>query len=204
MVLAITGVGAILYALLAVFQFLIEGEFGTMLGTQRMQVQIERLTDHFILCGFGRVGEEVAREFVTRDLPFVVVEMTPEAVERADCRGFLLLVGDATNDKVLQQAGIDRARCLLAASDSDSGNTFITLSAKALNPDLLVVARAAQPESRSRLQRAMAEGVFSPICDRGAPNGRFDAAAKSEIETIQGGGRAIRPRETAPSHRTHG
>jgi voltage-gated potassium channel len=162
MILAVTGVGAILYALLAVFQFLIEGEFGTILGTQRMKGQIERLQDHFILCGFGRVGEEIAREFVARDIPFVVVEQTPEAVERAERRGFLLLVGDATNDEILRQAGVDRARCLLAASDSDSGNTFITLSAKALNPGLFVVARAAQPESQSRLQRAGADRVFSP------------------------------------------
>ncbi len=162
MALAVTGVGGILYALLAVFQFLIEGEFGTILGLQRMKGQIEQLRNHYILCGFGRVGEEVAREFSDRDIPFVVVENTPEAIERAQRRGYLVLVGDATSDEVLRQAGVDRARCLLAASDSDSGNTFITLSAKALNPDLFVVARAAHPESLPRMQRAGADRVFSP------------------------------------------
>lgn len=160
--LAVVGVGALLYALIAVFQFLIEGEFGSILGLQRMKGQIESLRNHYILCGFGRVGEEVAREFANRDIPFVVVENTPEAIERAERRGYPLLVGDATNDEILRQAGVDRARCLLAASDSDSGNTFITLSAKALNPDLFVVARAAHPESLPRMQRAGADRVFSP------------------------------------------
>jgi voltage-gated potassium channel len=161
-ILSIVGVGAILYALLAVFQFLIEGEFGTILGSQRMKGQIDALRDHYVLCGFGRVGEEIAREFFARDIPFVVVETTPEAIERCERRGYLLLVGDATSDEVLRQAGIDRARCLLAASDSDAANTFITLSAKAMHPDLFVVARAAYPESQPRMLRAGANRVFSP------------------------------------------
>jgi voltage-gated potassium channel len=160
--LAVVGVGALLYALIAVFQFLIEGEFGSILGLQRMKGHIEQLKDHYILCGFGRVGEEISREFAAREIPFVVVESTSEAIERAERRGYPLLVGDATSDEILKQAGVDRARCLLAASDSDSGNTFITLSAKALNPDLFVVARAAHPESLPRMQRAGADRVFSP------------------------------------------
>ena len=167
MVLAVLGVGGLLYALLAMFQFLIEGEFGTILGLQRMKGQIEQLKDHYILCGFGRVGEEVAREFRDREIQFVVVENTSEAIERAERRGYLVLVGDATSDEILRQAGVDRARCLLAASDSDSGNTFITLSAKALNPELFVVARAAHPESQPRMLRAGADRVFSPYVTAG-------------------------------------
>ncbi len=159
---AIAGVGAIFYALLAVFQFLIEGELGMLLGVQRMKGRIEALKDHYILCGFGRVGEEIADEFGERRIPFVVVENNPEAIERAQRRGWLLLVGDATSDPVIREAGVERARCLLAASDSDAGNTFITLTAKALNPNLLVVARAAHPESEARMLRAGADRVFSP------------------------------------------
>lgn len=162
MLLIVSGVGAILYAFLAVFQFVLEGELGLLLGRQRMKGRIESLKDHYILCGFGRVGEEVAREFVSRHVPFVVVENNPEAIERAEKRDYLLLVGDATTDAVLKEAGVDRARCLLAASDSDSGNTFIVLTAKALNPGLFVVSRAAQPESEPRMQRAGANRVFSP------------------------------------------
>lgn len=160
--LAIFGIGTIFYGLISLFQFVLEGELGILLGRQRMKGRIESLKDHYILCGFGRVGEEVAREFVARDVPFVVVENNPEAIERAQKRGYPLLVGDATSDEILKEAGIDRARCLLAASDSDSGNTFIVLTAKALNPGLFVVARAAYPESEAMMLRAGAGRVFSP------------------------------------------
>ncbi len=162
MLLIISGVGAILYAFLAVFQFVLEGELGLLLGRQRMKSRIEGLKDHYILCGFGRVGEEIAREFSARRLPFVVVESNPEAIERAERRGFLLLVGDATSDEILKEAGVERARVLLAASDSDAGNTFIVLTAKALNPRLFLVTRAAYPESEPRMLRAGADRVFSP------------------------------------------
>ncbi len=161
-VLAIAGVGGIFYALISVFQFVLEGELGQLLGVQRMKGRIERLKDHYILCGFGRVGEEIAHEFVTRDLPFVVVESNPEAIERAQRRGCLILVGDATSDAILREAGVERAKCLLAASDSDAGNTFIVLTAKALNPGLFAVSRAAHPESEARMTRAGADRVFSP------------------------------------------
>lgn len=162
MFLIVSGVGAIFYGLVSLFQFVIEGELGTLWGVRRMKSQIERLRDNYILCGFGRVGEEIAREFSSRKLPFVVIESNPEAIERAERREFLLLVGDATSDEILKQAGIDRATCLLAASDSDAGNTFIVLTAKALNPGLFLVARAANPESEPRMLRAGAERVFSP------------------------------------------
>jgi voltage-gated potassium channel len=161
-VLAVTGIGAIFYALIAVFQFLVEGELASILGSQRMKRQIEHLRDHYILCGFGRVGEEIAREFKEHKVDFVIVETNQEAIARGSRRGYLMLVGDATSDQVLTEAGIDHAACLLAASDSDEGNTFIVLTAKALNPDLYVVARAAHSESQPRMSRAGAERVFSP------------------------------------------
>jgi voltage-gated potassium channel len=161
-VLAVTGIGAIFYALIAVFQFLVEGELASILGSQRMKRQIEHLRDHYILCGFGRVGEEIAREFKEHKVDFVIVETNQEAIARGGRRGYLMLVGDATSDQVLTEAGIDHAACLLAASDSDEGNTFIVLTAKALNPDLYVVARAAHSESQPRMSRAGAERVFSP------------------------------------------
>ena len=161
-ILAICGIGAIFYGFISLFQFVLEGELGTLLGVRRMKGQIENLKDHYILCGFGRVGEEIAREFSMRKLPFVVVESNPEAIERAERREFLLLVVDATNDATLKEAGVERARVLLAASDSDAGNTFIVLAAKALNPRIFLVARAAYPESEPRILRAGADRVFSP------------------------------------------
>jgi voltage-gated potassium channel len=165
--LAVFGVGGIFYALIAVFSFLVEGELGAILGVQRMKSQIEQLRGHYILCGFGRVGEEIAREFAGRDITFVVVEITPEAIERAQKRGYPLLVGDGTSDEVLREAGVERARCLLAASDSDADNTFIILTAKALNPSIYVVARAAHPDSQPRMLRAGADRVFSPYVTAG-------------------------------------
>lgn len=160
--LAIGGVGAIFYSFIAVFQFLLEGELASILGGQRMKGRIQSLSDHYVLCGFGRVGEEIAKEFEARGVPYVVIESNPVAIERANQGGYLVLVGDATHDAILKEARIERARCLLAASDSDAGNTYIVLTAKALNPGIFVVSRAANPESEPRMLRAGADRVFSP------------------------------------------
>ena len=162
MVLAIAGVGAIFYALLSLFQFVLEGELAQMLGVRRMKGRIEALQDHYILCGYGRVGTEIARELSDRGVPFVIVESNPEAIARCQASGHLLLEGDATSDAVLREAGIDRARALLAASDSDAGNTFIVLTAKALRPGLYVVSRAGRAESEARMARAGADRTISP------------------------------------------
>ncbi len=161
-VLAVSGVGAIFYAMIALFQFLMEGELALLLGVRRMKGHIEALRDHYILCGFGRVGREIAREFSARGVAFVIVESNPEPIARGQAEGHLVLEGDATSDAVLRQAGIERARGLLAAADSDAGNTFIVLTAKALRPDLYVVSRAAQPESEPRMLRAGADRTISP------------------------------------------
>ena len=123
---------------------------------------MQALHDHYILCGFGRVGEEIGREFKERDIPFVVVESLPESVLRARQHGFLVVEGDASQDAILIEAGIERARGLLAASDSDSGNTYITLTAKAMRPEMFVVARAGQPANIAKMRRAGADRVISP------------------------------------------
>lgn len=132
-----------------------------------MKRQIEHLRNHYILCGFGRVGEEIARQFKQHDVDFVVVETNQEAIARGSRRGYFMLIGDATSDEVLRQAGITHAVCLVAASDSDAGNTFIVLTAKALSPDLYVVARASQAENLPRMNRAGAQRVFSPYASVG-------------------------------------
>ena len=158
----VLGILIILYILTAVMQVAVEGELESLLGVRRMKGKIEALHDHYILCGFGRVGEEIARDFKARGTPFVIVESNPEALERARKREYLLLEGDATSDAALLEAGIQRARCLLAASDSDSGNTYIVLTAKALNPRLFVIARVGQPVSMTRMERAGADRIISP------------------------------------------
>jgi len=161
-IIIILGVIVILYVLTAVMQIAVEGELENVLGVRRMKGKIEALRDHYILCGFGRVGEEIVRDFVARGVPFVIVDSNPEAIERARKQDYLLLEGDATSDAVLIEAGIERARCLLAASDSDSGNTYIVLTAKALNPRLFVVARVGRPASTTPMLRAGADRVISP------------------------------------------
>jgi voltage-gated potassium channel len=161
--LVLFGVGVALYMLTAVVQTVVEGELGLALGERRMKSRIEGLRDHYILCGFGRVGEEIGREFERHGVPFVIVENNPEAIGRAQQRpGFLYINGDATQDAVLEEAGIRRARALMAASDSDAGNTYITLTAKALRPELFVVARVGQAASEARVRRAGADRVISP------------------------------------------
>jgi voltage-gated potassium channel len=160
--LIVFGVGVFFYAFTTVVRIAVEGEIGRLVGVTRMKARIGGLKDHYILCGFGRVGEEVARELKTRGTPFVIVDANPEALERARRYSYLLVEGDATSDVTLQEAGIGRAACLLAASDSDSGNTYITLTARALNPEIFVVARVGQPANESKLRRAGADRVISP------------------------------------------
>jgi voltage-gated potassium channel len=127
-----------------------------------MRSKIDALRGHYVLCGFGRVGEEIAGELAERRMAFVIVENNPEAVERTKARDYLMVEGDATQDAVLQTAGIQRARVLMAASDSDANNTYITLTAKALNPEIYVVARVGHPASEPRIRRAGADRVISP------------------------------------------
>jgi voltage-gated potassium channel len=160
--LIVFGVGVFFYAFAALVQIAVEGEVGRMLGVTRMKAKIGGLREHYILCGFGRVGEEIARELRARGTPFVVVDANPEALGRARRHSHLLVEGDATSDVTLEDAGIAHAACLLAASDSDSGNTYITLTAKALNPDVFVIARVGQPENESKMRRAGADRVISP------------------------------------------
>lgn len=162
MFLVVFGVGTAFYLLTTFVAIVIEGDLSAAFGSTRMKNRIDQLRDHYILCGYGRVGEEIAREFAERDIPFVVIENNPEALLRAQQSGHLLIEGDAASDDVLAQAGVARARTLLAASDSDSGNTYITLTAKALNPNIFVVARAGKRESEARARRAGADRVISP------------------------------------------
>jgi voltage-gated potassium channel len=160
--LILFGVGVAFYILTSLVATVIEGDLGMILGVRRMKGKIEALRDHYILCGFGRVGERIAREFTDRRIPFVIVDSNPGAIERAQKQDYLVVEGDASSDAALLEAGIERARCLLAASDSDSGNTYTTLTAKALNPRVFVVARVGQPASRTRTLRAGADRVISP------------------------------------------
>jgi voltage-gated potassium channel len=156
------GVGAALYTLTGVIQYIIEGNIGTTWWRRRMKNKISKLEGHFILCGFGRVGEEIAHIFKEEDMPLVVIDNRPECVTRAEQAGFLVIEGDATSDEVLKEAGVERARGLVAALGTDVDNTYITLSARGLYPELFITARASDAEAEKKLKRAGANRIVSP------------------------------------------
>ncbi|MFC2003975.1 potassium channel family protein [Chloroflexota bacterium] len=160
--LIIGGVGGALYALTGVMQYIVEGNIGTTWGRRRMKSKIAQLKGHFILCGFGRVGEEIAHTFKEEGAPFVVIDNRPDCIARIEQTGYLYLEADATSDEVLKEAGIERARGLVAAVGVDTDNTYITLSARELRPDLFVEARASSEEAEKKLKRAGADRVVSP------------------------------------------
>jgi len=160
--LIISGVGGVLYALSLIIQYIIEGQFRTTWWRRRMKTRIAGLKEHFILCGFGSIGEEIAHIFKEEEVPFVVIESRPECITRAEQEGYLYLQGDATSDEVLKEAGIEKARGLVAAVGDDSDNTYITLSARGLHPELFIEARASSKEAETKLRRAGADRVVSP------------------------------------------
>ena len=142
--LILFGVTTIFIAIGAVTQTVIELEFGDVLNRRRSKRMIEQLKDHFIICGYGRVGRGAAEELMHEGAPFVVVDTSPERVERAMLSGMLAVSADATRDDTLRQVGITRARGLVAALATDADNLFVLLSAKGLNPGIYVAARAAE------------------------------------------------------------
>jgi voltage-gated potassium channel len=160
--LIIGGVGGALYILTTIMGYLMEGQFGITMWRRRMKTKIAKLKKHFILCGYGRVGQEIALTFSEEGAPFVIISNDKEHVAKAEKEGYLALFGDATSDEVLQEAGIERAYGLVAAVGSDSDNTFITLSAREARPDLFIEARSSSPESEGKLRRAGADRVISP------------------------------------------
>lgn len=159
--LIVFGVAAFLYAVTVAVQEAIEGDIRSRLYLRRERVKIDELSNHAIICGFGRVGQEIAREFQERGVKFVIVDNTPMAVDRARSFGYLVVEGDATDEHALNLAGLVNARTLLAASDSDSGNTFTTLAAKSINPSCYVVARVAYPHNEEKMRLAGADRVLS-------------------------------------------
>jgi voltage-gated potassium channel len=156
------GVGAVLYTLNAVIQTVFEGQLGEILEVRKMKARIDALRDHYIVCGFGRVGQEVALELRAQDVPFVLIESDPEVQERARSLGYLYVAENATADEALDAAGVRRARCLIAAVGSGAENTYITLCARAMNPKLFIVARVDSARGEERLRQAGADKVISP------------------------------------------
>jgi voltage-gated potassium channel len=162
MLLLITGVGTLFYAAVSSVELVVEGTVRGYFGRRRVAAAIGRLDGHYILCGYGRVGRQVARELAADDVPFVIVEQDQEVMEECLAEGYLALLGEASDDEVLEEAGISRAGGLIAAVDSDADNVFVVLSARKLNPKLHIVARASSEESAAKLEIAGADRTLSP------------------------------------------
>ena len=159
MALILVGVSSTLYAFSVLLETLIEGRLFDSLGRHRMERTIDAMRDHVIICGWGRVGRSVASEVRAAGRPLIVVDNDPDRL--AECP-HPSVVGDATLDAVLTAAGIERAASLIAAVDADAANSFIILSARAMRPNLFIVARARGADSEEKLRRAGADRVVNP------------------------------------------
>lgn len=165
--LAVLGVGLFATMLGLAATAIVEGRISLFSRSHRMQRRIDQLANHFIVCAYGRVGRSVARELQAERLPFVVIDAKTELQADLDRDGVNYLLGTPSDEHVLRRAGIERARGLICAVDSDAENVYITLVARSLCPDLPIVARAAEDQTADRLYRAGANKVVSPYVTSG-------------------------------------
>jgi voltage-gated potassium channel len=157
------GVGVVGYAITVFTQWIIQIELGSMLGSRRIQNAMKKISDHFIICGAGRIGLRVARELTASNVPFVIVERDEALAERLARDNMIVLSGDATAEEVLTEAAIDRAKGLLCALPSDAENVYVALTARGLSPNLYIVARANDESAISKVRKAGANRIISPI-----------------------------------------
>ncbi len=171
--LVLVGVGTLFYALATVAELFLAGHLAELLSIRRMQRKIDSLTDHHIICGFGRVGRQVARDLQAARADYVVIDSNPQSRELAESLGLMFIEGDAAEDAVLAEAGIERARSIIVCADSDADNVFITLTARELRGDVAILARAAMEDTESKLKRAGADRVISPYKASGSEMARL-------------------------------
>ena len=160
--LVLAGISIFAYIGSLVVEAIARGVIGGLWAERRRRRAIEALREHYIICGFGRVGRRVAEEFRHERAPFVVLDFSEDAKEAAAEQNVLFIEGNATDDEDLRAAGIERARGLVAASDDDADNLYIALSARSANPDLLIVARASNEEAAKKLRLAGADRIVQP------------------------------------------
>ncbi len=161
-VLVIIGVGFSLYVASAIVQFMVEGRIRTILGRKKLDRKINRLKNHYIVCGYGRIGRVLCQTLAGNPIDLVVIDNDPKNIPRLDEDGVLYVSGDATDEDNLVKAGIHQAKGLVAALGSDAENVFLVLTARQLNASLYIVARAGKVKSKSKLRAAGANKVESP------------------------------------------
>jgi voltage-gated potassium channel len=162
MILILSGMGVLFYIVTSLARVVVEGEIAEALGKRKLLQKIKKLSGHYIICGFGRIGEIIARQLQERGVPLVIVDHNPETLSRLAESGYFYVAGDATKEETLLEAGIDRARGLVSVVHSDASNVYIVLTARSLNPALFIVARGEEPGAERKLIRAGADKVESP------------------------------------------
>jgi len=150
------------FIITSIAQMVLEGQLLAILGKRKMEKKVQKLKDHIILCGFGRVGRQVAREFAQRNVPFVILEKGETIVPGQGADDLIFIGGNAADDEVLEQAGIRRARAIVSTLPDDADNVYLALTARQLNPDLTIIARAESEVAKRKLIRAGANKVICP------------------------------------------
>jgi voltage-gated potassium channel len=160
--LAFAGVAIFLHIVGVVIELVVSGVAGGALHERRIRHRVEELSGHYIVCGYGRVGQQVTAALRASGVPCVVVERSPGAAATAEEHGELVIRGSAADDDILAQAGLDRARGLVACLDSDANNVYVVLTARGARPDIQIAARASEEDAVQKLERAGADRVVSP------------------------------------------
>jgi voltage-gated potassium channel len=170
--LALFGIGTLFYALATVAEFFVSGQLSGVLEERRIEKMIDSYSDHYIVCGFGRVGRQVSRDLRAAGAQHVVIDPNPSNREAALAAGVPLIESQASDDEILKQAGIERAQGVIACVDSDAENIFITLTAREMRADIFIIARASAEDSEKKLMRAGADRVISPYKTSGSEMAR--------------------------------
>lgn len=197
------GVATLFWSLGVLTESVTVGELAEWRRWRAMEAQRRRLHDHFIICGYGRMGTQIVQELADERVPFVVIENSPEALKRLHREGRPFVEGDAAHEEVLREAGIERARGLISAIDADERAVYVVLAARALNPGLYILSRAGQPDSVRRLELAGANRVVSPYRMAGHQLAALaiQPALVEVMETLHHGGAAVAVEElVVPRH----
>ena len=161
-ILIISGVGLFFYALAVLSEALIEGQVKGYFEKKKMHKAISNLSSHYILCGFGRLGHTIAKSFQSRGLPLVIIENDPQVLARLKEKKFLHVQGDATNDEILEAAGVKRAKCIICTLNSDASNVYVVLIARSMSSDIFILTRASEMSVEKRMKQAGADKVITP------------------------------------------
>lgn len=162
LIVLIVGVGTVAYSIGAIINTLVEGQISRIMERNKMMKAIKQLNNHIIVCGAGRVGTQVAQILKAEKVPYVLIDINDEIISQRQVEGHLAMIGDATADEVLLEAGIAKAQGMVCALSEDAYNVFIVLTARAISPNIKIVSRAERPESVEKMRRAGADKVISP------------------------------------------